>query len=133
MNKRNIFGAVAITCAVMLLSTGFGSASKTTTIQTYKQELLQVKQATDQLREIYKTQGFAGLNMTNNTKAQLVRVLALVAVNGLGLFLIWKLRGLKSLKTLIAGILIGFDAAVIPAIILNIQRQPQNETNSTLG
>jgi hypothetical protein len=125
MNRTKKYGAIAVFCIVMLMSTGIVSASQTTSKQTYRVEL----------REKL-TERINAFNMTNETKLQLIRVLAFcgVAVLGIGFLMIPNKHKIK-LVTLIKFIgisgCVGADIAIGATILLNMQKK-QNDTNSTL-
>jgi hypothetical protein len=131
MYKKKTIGtmAVSVFCIVMLMSTGMVSASQTTTMATKKQTYH------DELREKL-TERINAFNMTNESKLQLIRVLAFggVAVLGLVFLLIpnkHKIKAVTLIKLIGISGCVGADIAIGATILLNMQKK-QNDTNSTL-
>lgn len=128
MYKKKTICAVAVLCTVMLMSTGMGLASQTTT-STKKQSYH------EELRERL-TERINAFNMSNQTKLQLIRILAFsgVAVLGLVFLLIpnkHKLKMVSLIKLIGISGCVGADIAIGATILLNMQKN-QNNTNSTI-
>lgn len=120
MNRTKKIGAVAVLCTVMLMSTGFVTASKTTTTATKTKKTVELF-----LERLENNSG-----LSNKTK-QLIRVAVFAGI-------LWyiispntnkhKMTTIKYLKL----VLIGVDAMLLINIIMNMPQQ-QNNTNSTIG
>lgn len=121
MNNKKTIGAVAVFCAVMLISTsGFAAASKTTTIA------IKTKNTVELI--LQKLDNNTGLS--NRTK-QIIRV-ALFA--GILLYIVSPQTNKHKIKaiTYFKFVLIGVDAMLLASIIMNLP-QKQNNTNATRG
>jgi hypothetical protein len=121
-NKKTLY-VVAVICAMMLVSTGFVSASETKT---------PIKFSVDKETLLNRIQKVAGNNNTTmNTK--LITLLILGALLG-GATLVW-LFALKHRRKVLLAYCSGLQTALvidIALVLLFNKKEPQNETNSTL-
>lgn len=120
MNKKRTMCAVAVLCAVMLVSTGFASASKTTIIATKSKQTVELI--------LQKLENNSGLS--NQTK----QIIRLLLFTGILLYVVSPSTNKHKIKavTALKFVLIGVDAMILVNILMNLPKQ-QNNTNFTRG